>query len=511
MVDSLLNESTPHKFLALTTRSFFERIHTSLQTVAQEVPWENETVDPKPSRQFIRQRETGMVTTRITPVVLALVFLIIGLAQLVTAQDNQPPIVMITAPAEGSSFEENEEILISADARDPDGAVLKVEFFDGGELIGEGQETSPGGVSPAPQAHPQRFTFTWMNPPEGNRSLTAVATDFGGASTTSSPIMVSVGAQRGPFIPAVPEESWTSHFREDRDGDGPRPSDSYVVYILNGNEATGFISRKPDQRWRVVRVNADQFNAYPPENSSPSSQKAKRGLLAWAKMRLRRSLQIEGARKHVMTITERDLSLGPKSVRVESELESGEMRESSVEIMDEDGDGLAESANVQGFLFLPSMNVTPDFSDVNDDGVMDFMGVPYRMSGGKVNRVYLPLADTNGDGVPDSPAFDLDQDGRPDPGLSLFPFAAGPSNPEVEYKLYFAQFGDGQAGGADIFSQILLFNLDPDQGAEVKIILKDDDGNLLTVDLDGEEVQGEKELMIQAGGSVFCEQMGKAH
>ena len=48
--------------------------------------------------------------------------------------------------------------------------------------------------------------------------------------------------------------------------------------------------------------------------------------------------------------------------------------------------------------------------------------------------------------------------------------------------------------------QITLFNLDRDRAAAVKIVLRDDDGNPLNVDLAGEDVQGEKHLQIAAGG-----------
>ena len=68
------------------------------------------------------------------------------------------------------------------------------------------------------------------------------------------------------------------------------------------------------------------------------------------------------------------------------------------------------------------------------------------------------------------------------------------AQPGVE--LYFAQFGDG----AGLFSQIILFNLDPDMEATVTMIFKDNDGNPLSVDLNGELVTGEKTVVIPAGG-----------
>ncbi len=64
------------------------------------------------------------------------------------------------------------------------------------------------------------------------------------------------------------------------------------------------------------------------------------------------------------------------------------------------------------------------------------------------------------------------------------------------FSQFFAQFGDG----AGLFSQIILFNLDPDMAATVTMIFKDNDGNLLSVDLNGEPVAGEKTVVIPAGG-----------
>ena len=77
-------------------------------------------------------------------------------------------------------------------------------------------------------------------------------------------------------------------------------------------------------------------------------------------------------------------------------------------------------------------------------------------------------------------------------GITSLPLQAQ----EGDVALYFAQFGDG----ADLFSHIILFNLDPDMEATVRMILKDNDGNPLSVNLDGELVTGEKTIMIPAGG-----------
>ena len=189
---------------------------------------------------------------------------------------------------------------------------------------------------------------------------------------------------------------------------------------------------------------------------------------------------------------------------------------SYADAVDENADWKADSVGfrfqLSAYPFLIKLPV--DCVDVNDNGEMDFLKITCTFGLGvsfdsslnfpdflfpsalAIRReVHLPLADTNDDGANDSPTLDFDQDGRPDPGAS-FPIVAGPPNPEVEHKLHFAHFGDGFG----IFSQITLVNLDRDRAAAVNIILRDDDGKPLNVDLAGEEVQGEKHLQIAAGG-----------
>jgi hypothetical protein len=66
--------------------------------------------------------------------------------------------------------------------------------------------------------------------------------------------------------------------------------------------------------------------------------------------------------------------------------------------------------------------------------------------------------------------------------------------PEIDF-LYFAQFADGNG----LFSEITLLNLS-DTEALADITLKDDNGDPLTVDLNGDEVVGELEVEIPARG-----------
>ncbi len=103
-----------------------------------------------------------------------------------TPADN-PPLITITGPAAGASFNALADITISADASDPGGAVAKVDFFAGANFIGT-DTTAPYG-------------FQWSGVAAGTYSLTARATDSGGAATVSNSVTVTVNAQPPPPTP----------------------------------------------------------------------------------------------------------------------------------------------------------------------------------------------------------------------------------------------------------------------------------------------------------------------
>ena len=91
---------------------------------------------------------------------------------------NAAPTVSITAPAPGAAFTAPATVTITADATDADGTVGKVEFFNGADKLGE-DATAP-------------YSFAWLNAPAGTHTLTAKATDNGGAFTASSPVTITV-------------------------------------------------------------------------------------------------------------------------------------------------------------------------------------------------------------------------------------------------------------------------------------------------------------------------------
>ena len=102
---------------------------------------------------------------------------------------NVAPTVSLTSPSNGASFTAPATITIAAAANDSDGHVARVDFLNGATLIGSD--------SSAPHA------ITWTGVAAGSYELKAIATDNAGASTTSSPVKVTVTAPPPASAPEI--------------------------------------------------------------------------------------------------------------------------------------------------------------------------------------------------------------------------------------------------------------------------------------------------------------------
>ncbi len=91
---------------------------------------------------------------------------------------NQSPTVAIVSPTNGASFEVPANILLTASASDPDGSVVRVEFYEGDIQLGQ--------VTNAP------FTFVWSGAGVGAHEVVAKARDNGLAVTVSLPVTITV-------------------------------------------------------------------------------------------------------------------------------------------------------------------------------------------------------------------------------------------------------------------------------------------------------------------------------
>jgi plastocyanin len=93
---------------------------------------------------------------------------------------NTPPSATITSPTSGATLAASSPWTITAAVADSDGTVSKVDFFANTTLLGT--VSNPGGNA----------SFTVTNLSAGNYTLTAVATDNGGATNTPAGVAIKV-------------------------------------------------------------------------------------------------------------------------------------------------------------------------------------------------------------------------------------------------------------------------------------------------------------------------------
>jgi hypothetical protein len=99
---------------------------------------------------------------------------------------NHTPDVTLTGPATGATFTMPSPVVLDATATDSDGTVSQVDFYANGALVG----TDTTGMAGA-------FSVTWTPAVAGNYTLTAVATDNGGATKTSNPVTIALTPPAG--------------------------------------------------------------------------------------------------------------------------------------------------------------------------------------------------------------------------------------------------------------------------------------------------------------------------
>jgi hypothetical protein len=109
---------------------------------------------------------------------------------------NLPPSVRITAPPDGAVFFAPAEIVVEAEATDPDGWVSGMEV-----VIGTVHLTGAAGV-PGTDGGTSHYRFVWPNVPVGEYLLVARAVDNLGATANSPAVRVSV-VQAQPPLPVV--------------------------------------------------------------------------------------------------------------------------------------------------------------------------------------------------------------------------------------------------------------------------------------------------------------------
>jgi regulation of enolase protein 1 (concanavalin A-like superfamily) len=120
-----------------------------------------------------------------------------GVTVTVAPPPNKPPTVSISTPAAGTVYTAPASMSIAAIASDPDGSVVRVDFYAGTQQVGSAV-SSP-------------FSVTWSGVPGGAYSLTAIATDNAGARTTSLPVSINVAIPLGATVVLTPPTDYDTN------------------------------------------------------------------------------------------------------------------------------------------------------------------------------------------------------------------------------------------------------------------------------------------------------------
>jgi hypothetical protein len=209
----------------------------------------------EPLDDNLSERRESVVLTLMPPVCIAIFppppdCYVVGRAHAARAvildndPSNLPPVVRMVRPLDGAIFIAPATIKIAAEARDFDGRVVTVEFFEGTNSLGIVTNRPATVTNTVPP-----FWLVWSNVPPGRYVLTAEATDDDGAATLSRPVEIKVVPFMDPPLvsiqatdPIATEPSTNSAidpaiFEVSRTGSYDRPL--LVSYHIGGTASNG--------------------------------------------------------------------------------------------------------------------------------------------------------------------------------------------------------------------------------------------------------------------------------
>ncbi|HET7175184.1 MAG TPA: Ig-like domain-containing protein [Gammaproteobacteria bacterium] len=151
-----------------------------------------------------------------------------------------PPTVSITAPAAGATL--SGTVTVSADASESGGTIASVQFFWDGTPLGAAVTSAPYQVS-----------WDTTAAANGSNSLTAVATNDSGQTTTSAPVTVTV-ANNPAFVPptvsmTAPADGTTvsGSVTLSAGADDAVGTVTFVQFLLDGNHLGAVVTAAPYQ------------------------------------------------------------------------------------------------------------------------------------------------------------------------------------------------------------------------------------------------------------------------
>jgi len=179
---------------------------------------------------------------------------------------NEPPAVTLTSPAGGASAAAPASFSLAATATDSDGTIASVKFYAGSTLLAT-DATAP-------------YSFPWTGVPQGSYTLTAVATDNGGALTTSSAVAVTVTANGVPTVTltapatgAIPASTPVTFSATASDPDGITKVEflSNGAWLLETDTTAPYGFTRSDMPTGVHAITAKAYDGYGSVNTSAAA------------------------------------------------------------------------------------------------------------------------------------------------------------------------------------------------------------------------------------------------
>ncbi len=179
-----------------------------------------------------------------------------------TVKDNKAPIVNITAPATNTTILVSNSITIKANASDTDGSIVKVEFYEGNNLLGT-SVSSP-------------YTFDWSKTQTGTYTFTAKAYDNLNATKVSDLIKINVVDNFLPTVKIVAPANDTSFVLTDPINITATAADSMgsiskVEFYSNGNLIGSAINSPYTFTWTNVPLGTYSIIAKAYDNQNANS------------------------------------------------------------------------------------------------------------------------------------------------------------------------------------------------------------------------------------------------
>ena len=136
-----------------------------------------------------------------------------GVTVTVAPPPNKPPTVSISTPAAGTTYTAPASMSVSATASDPDGSVVRVDFYAGTQVVGS-DTSSP-------------FSVTWSGVAAGAYNLTALRLIMRVPRRTSPAVSINVAIPLGTTVLVTPPVDYDDerHLAEHRTSARRRRSD----------------------------------------------------------------------------------------------------------------------------------------------------------------------------------------------------------------------------------------------------------------------------------------------